>query len=201
MWDFGDGKGTSTLASPNYNYGVEGEFTVKLTVENGCGVSTFEQLIAVYLIPKVNFSSDVIRGCAPLKVNFQNKSSVDVNDWSWQFEGGSPLVSTAANPVVTFNKQGKYTVKLTVKNNNGSNASTKIKYIEVISPVLCPDRPKKKGPKITYSLVNLAGKELASGQTNGNITSVNISHIESGAYFIKVRETDDFTIRKITIAR
>lgn len=241
LWDFGDGKGTSTLASPNYNYGVEGEFTVKLTVENGCGVSTFEQLIAVYLIPKVNFSSDVIRGCAPLKVNFQNKSSVDVNDWSWQFEGGSPLVSTTANPVVTFNKQGKYTVKLTVKNNNGSNASTKIKYIEVISPVLCPDRPKKKGPKISeiagfydqelderaslsntvniypnpandlitiegahiisYSLVNLAGKELASGQTNGNITSVNISHIESGAYFIKVRETDDFTIRKITIAR
>ena len=54
---------------------------------------------------------------------------------------------------------------------------------------------------ISYSLVNLAGKELASGQTNGNITSVNISHIESGAYFIKVRETDDFTIRKITIAR
>ena len=134
-----------------------------------------------------------------------------------------------------------WVVKLTVKNNNGSNASTKIKYIEVISPVLCPDRPKKKGPKISeiggfynqelderaslsntvniypnpandiitiegdhiisYSLVNLAGKELASGQTNGNVTSVNISHIESGAYFIKVRETDDFTIRKITIAR
>jgi hypothetical protein len=35
-----------------------------------------------------------------------------------------------------------------VKNNNGTNSTTKIKYIEVVSPVLCPDRPNKKKLKI-----------------------------------------------------
>ena len=35
-----------------------------------------------------------------------------------------------------------------MKNNNGTNSTTKIKYIEVVSPVLCPDRPNKKKLKI-----------------------------------------------------
>jgi len=146
-WEFGDGK-TSTLPSPSHNYGVEGEFVVKLITENFCGFDTLERRVAIYLIPKVNFTSDVFKGCAPFNVNFQNTSSIDVNDWDWQFEGGTPNVSKDANPSVTFKKQGKYTVKLTVKNNNGTNSTTKIKYIEVVSPVLCPDRPNKKKLKI-----------------------------------------------------
>jgi len=146
-WEFGDGK-TSTLPSPSHNYGVEGEFVVKLITENFCGFDTLERRVAIYLIPKVNFTSDVFKGCAPFNVNFQNTSSIDVNDWDWQFEGGTPNVSKDANPSVTFKKQGKYTVKLTVKNNNGTNSTTKIKYIEVVSPVLCPDRPNKKKLKV-----------------------------------------------------
>ena len=46
------------------------------------------------------------------------------------------------NPVVVFNKKGKYTVKLTVKNTNGTNALTKTQYIQVLSPVLCPEHTK-----------------------------------------------------------
>ena len=44
--------------------------------------------------------------------------------------------------MVVFNKKGKYTVKLTVKNTNGTNALTKTQYIQVLSPVLCPEHTK-----------------------------------------------------------
>ncbi|MBK9271739.1 MAG: PKD domain-containing protein [Saprospiraceae bacterium] len=146
FWDFGDNK-SSTEQNPTHNYGVEGEFNVKLIVENECGIDTFEKLIAVYLIPKVNFASDTIKGCAPLNVRFIDKSSIDVIEWNWQFEEGSPMVSFDKNPTVRFNKAGRYTVKLTVKNTNGTNAETKLRYIEVISPIFCPKKPDKKGPK------------------------------------------------------
>lgn len=91
-WDFGDNK-TSTEANPSHNYGVEGEFNVRLITENECGIDTFDKLIAVYLIPKVNFKADTIRGCAPLNVVFTDQSSIDVLEWNWQFENGMPGVS------------------------------------------------------------------------------------------------------------
>ncbi len=143
FWDFGDGK-TSTMASPTHDYGVEGEFKVRLITENECGVDTSEKLIAIYLIPKVGFSSNKIKGCAPLTVQFKDESSVDVNEWSWQFESGAPLTSSVQNPVVTFSKAGKFTIKLSVKNSNGTNSSTKLKYIEVLSPLKCPKKTDKK---------------------------------------------------------
>ncbi|MBK7811411.1 MAG: PKD domain-containing protein [Saprospiraceae bacterium] len=146
FWDFGDNK-NSTEKNPTHNYGVEGEFNVRLIVENQCGIDTFEKIIAVYLIPKVNFAADTIRGCAPFNVKFLDRSSIDVIEWNWQFENGMPMVSFEQNPTVRFNSAGKYTIKLTVKNTNGTNAETKLRFIEVISPVLCPKKPNKKGPK------------------------------------------------------
>ncbi|MEP7197752.1 MAG: PKD domain-containing protein [Saprospiraceae bacterium] len=144
FWDFGDNSAGSSATSPTHNYGVEGEFKVKLITENECGIDTLEKLVAVYLIPKVNFSSDTIRGCAPLKINFLDRSSVDVLEWSWQFESGNPATSSSKNPTISFEKAGKYTVKLTVKNGNGTNSATKLKYIDVISPIKCPKHPPKK---------------------------------------------------------
>ncbi|MBK8483638.1 MAG: PKD domain-containing protein [Saprospiraceae bacterium] len=105
--------------NPVHDYNVEGEFDVRLIVQNECGLDTFDKHIAVYLVPKVNYTADTIKGCAPLTVNFKDKSSIDVIEWDWLFENGTPTTSNVKNPVVVFNKKGKYTVKLTVKNTNG----------------------------------------------------------------------------------
>ncbi|MFZ1424076.1 MAG: PKD domain-containing protein [Saprospiraceae bacterium] len=141
FWDFGDTKGSFEL-NPVHDYNVEGEFDVRLIVQNECGLDTFDKHIAVYLVPKVNYTADTIKGCAPLTVNFKDKSSIDVIEWDWLFENGTPTTSNVKNPVVVFNKKGKYTVKLTVKNTNGTNALTKTQYIQVLSPVLCPEHTK-----------------------------------------------------------
>jgi len=142
FWQFGDSK-TSTEANPVHDYGVEGEFDVRLIVSNDCGQDTFDKHIAVYLVPKVDFTADTIRGCVPFTVNFKDKSSIDVNEWNWEFENGNPATSTEKNPQVTYTKKGKYAVKLTVKNTNGNNGRTKLQYIVVVSSVLCPEKPKK----------------------------------------------------------
>ncbi|MGB4968985.1 MAG: PKD domain-containing protein [Saprospiraceae bacterium] len=141
FWDFGDNK-ASFEENPTHDYQVEGEFDVKLIVQNECGLDTFSKHIAVYLVPKVNFSADTIRGCAPFTVKFNEKASIDVTDWEWQFENGIPAFSTEKNPTVVFNKKGKYTIRLLVRNSNGSNVVTKVQYIQVLSPVLCPEYTK-----------------------------------------------------------
>ncbi len=141
FWNFGDSQ-ISFEKEPVHEYGSEGEFNVQLIVQNECGWDTFQKNIAVYLIPKVNYAADTLKGCAPLTVQFYDRSSIDVIEWDWQFENGSPSVSTSKNPKVVFSKPGKYTVKLTVRNTNGTNALTRVQYIQVVSPVLCPEHPK-----------------------------------------------------------
>jgi PKD repeat protein len=85
---------------------------------------------------------DTVVGCVPYKVQFFDKSSVDVIEWDWQFENGIPATSKEKNPIVIFDKIGKYAVKLDVKNTNGSNSRTKTQYIQVVSSVLCPEHTK-----------------------------------------------------------
>lgn len=138
FWNFGDNQ-ISFEKEPTHDYGVEGEFNVRLVTENECGWDTMDKKVAVYLIPKVNYSADTLIGCSPLTVQFYDKSSIDVIEWDWQFENGVPSVSSLKDPKVVFNKPGRYTVKLTVKNTNGTNALTRVQYIRVLSTVLCPE--------------------------------------------------------------
>lgn len=143
LWDFGDKK-VSFEKDPVHDYGVEGEFKVRLIAQNECGGDTIIKTIAVYLVPKVNFTVGSSIGCVPYRVQFFDKSSVDVIDWEWQFENGNPSTSKERNPIVVFDKKGKYTVKLTVKNTNGSNAVTRTQFIQVVSTALCPENTKTR---------------------------------------------------------
>jgi PKD repeat protein len=41
--------------------------------------------------------------------------------WEWKFDGGLPETSTDQYPVVAYNRQGEYTVTLTVSNAESSD--------------------------------------------------------------------------------
>lgn len=84
-------------------YNGEGEYQVRLIVTNSCGADTLNKIIAVYLIPKIDFSADTTILCGAGIVNFKSKTSSDVNFWSWQFDGGSPDISDLKDPVVRYN--------------------------------------------------------------------------------------------------
>ena len=85
--------------------------------------------------PTVDFTADVVAGCAPLTVTFSDKSSIDVIDWQWDVDGNGVVDYTAdPEPVHTYLTPGLYTVKLTVSNFVDSAVMTKVRYIRVTAP-------------------------------------------------------------------
>jgi cytochrome c len=73
--------------------------------------------------PVAAASADPVSGKAPLMVNFDASGSTGGNlDYSWNFMDGS--VSTAANPSHTFTLADSYPVKLTVTDDQGTQATS-----------------------------------------------------------------------------
>jgi gliding motility-associated-like protein len=76
-----------------------------------------------------DFSASVVKGCTPLTVQFQDKSTGPITQWFWDFGNGT--TSTAQNPVVTYTSAGNFTVRLIVRNDSLENYVTKANYIVV----------------------------------------------------------------------
>jgi PKD repeat protein len=131
-WSFGDGT-TSTLKNPIHKYSKAGKYTVTLTVTNAAGSNTIKKTsyITVVAKPVAAFSASPISGKVPLTVTFTDKSTGTPSSWKWSFGDGTS--STSKTAVHKYNKAGKYTVSLTVKNAAGSNTKTISSYITVKS--------------------------------------------------------------------
>ncbi|RPJ79708.1 MAG: PKD domain-containing protein [Alphaproteobacteria bacterium] len=97
--------------------------------------------------PVAAFSASPISGNVPLKVQFTDKSTGSPISRKWNFGDGT--FSTIKNPVHTYSKAGRYTVSLSIKNNNGSNTATKSSYI--VATVL-------RAPVAAFSASPLSGK-------------------------------------------
>lgn len=162
LWEFGDSK-TSADVSPTHVYSAEGDYNVRLIVTNDCGSDTMSQLVAVYLVPKIDFIADTTLICGFGEVQFTSKTSADVNSWSWIFDGASPDTSSSKNPVVYYDKKGTYSVKLTVRNSNGENSLIRQTYIRVISPVLCPEYIIYKNSELNGDIIFPIKKQDSEG--------------------------------------
>lgn len=57
----------------------------------------------------------------------------NITSRNWEFPGGSPATSIAANPVVTYAEPGLYAATLTVSNTVGQSSATRTEYVRVIS--------------------------------------------------------------------
>jgi len=79
--------------------------------------------------PVAAFTASPTSGTKPLKVQFTDKSTGSPTSWKWDFGDGT--TSTTHNPLHTYIKKGKLTVKLTVKNAAGTSTKTMTSYITV----------------------------------------------------------------------
>ncbi len=129
-WDFGDGE-TGTEASPAHNYEADGDYTVTLIASNACGNDTTQQVVTILMPPVAGISSGTTTGCAGLEVAFSASPQGDGLTYEWVFEGGSPSVSTDANPVVTYATPGVYGSVLIVTNAAGSDTMEQADYVLV----------------------------------------------------------------------
>ncbi len=124
-WDLGNGA-TSIFQNPGAIYVVPGSYTVILTVTNAGGQSTITKTnyIVVYSNPQIDFSASPTEGCAPLPVQFKDKTiagSGVVNSWLWDFGDGNN--STVQNPLHTYTLSDTFDVSLLVTNSAGCKAS------------------------------------------------------------------------------
>jgi len=139
-WSFGDGTFATT---PNAikTYAVAGTYQIKLVANFGsCGDSIIKKIVVMPKPTAAFTSADTVACSAPLKVNFNNKSTNEVS-WSWNFGDGG--TSTWQTPSHVYNSTGNYTVQLIVTNANGcTDTIIKTKFIKIQPPkVLLADLP------------------------------------------------------------
>ena len=82
--------------------------------------------------PRVEFTSNVRNGTAPLMVIFSDQSSgTGQLTYAWDFTNDGVIDSTIQNPSFTYTTAGTYSVNLTVTNAAGSDSKLKTGYITV----------------------------------------------------------------------
>ena len=96
------------------------------------------------------FSADVMSGCAPLTVQFDDHTPVDAESWNWNFEGGTPASSTSPKPSVVFNEPGVYTVTVEIKDADGNIISKQQDDISVLEEPIVDFKTTVSGPIVVF---------------------------------------------------
>ncbi len=86
--------------------------------------------------PKADLSNEVLVVCQGNSLQFSDVSyNGTVGTRTWTFEGGTPAVSTMANPTVVYNQPGIFKVSLEVSNANGSSSIVRDSIVVVYAAV------------------------------------------------------------------
>ena len=112
-WDFGDGSGTTTGSSVKHQYSNEGDYTVKLTVENGTCSAEETKIISVSSGLSVDFTFDPDPALVNSPVTFTIVGYNPSYTYTWgssAFSGPKPI--TGNTWTHTFTSTGTYDVTL-----------------------------------------------------------------------------------------
>jgi PKD repeat protein len=77
------------------------------------------------------FTANRTTGTGTTTVKFTDTSSGDITGWAWDFNGDGKTDSIEKNPSYTYNRNGNYTVTLTVSGPHCENTLTKQAYIKI----------------------------------------------------------------------
>ncbi|MAS34256.1 MAG: hypothetical protein CL610_09620 [Anaerolineaceae bacterium] len=134
-WNFGDGSEPSSDRDPLHIYENAGEYTVTLIVSGPGGTDEAQGTITVIQPdepPVAAFDVFPQSGPAPLEVQFTNQAAGEELTFEWNF-GDATDVSTARDPLHTYQSAGEYTVRLTVTGPGGSSSAEKV--VSVTAPI------------------------------------------------------------------
>ena len=132
-WDFGDGKKGSGEKT-SHTYSTPGSYVVTLKITDNQGyVDSTTGVVEVFSNPVASFTCSPQNGIAPLIVMFDASASYDmdgkIRNYKWLF--GEGTTSQGKKVSHTYANGGKFTVTLTVTDNDGWTDSA-TKTIEVI---------------------------------------------------------------------
>jgi len=81
------------------------------------------------------FSSNTQAICLGQTVSFNDNSYHNVTSRTWTFEGGTPATSSDANPTVTYNSSGNFSVTLEVTDGSNNETVVETNYVAVLNNV------------------------------------------------------------------
>jgi gliding motility-associated-like protein len=138
FWVFGDGT-TSAIQNPVKKYSAPGSYPVTLYVKSavGCVSDTFNQTIVVNKSPTAAFSIDP-SACEKQPVTITNLSTSEnglITKWFWDFGDGTSINNQNGNAFTkSYDKAGRYAVRLKVEANNGCKSDTTTQLVDVLPP-------------------------------------------------------------------
>jgi len=93
----------------------------EIKVKDACGNTANDSIyIYTYDIPALSISSDIVAGCPPLTVHFNENINSEYNFYNWSFGNSMNAdYSNEQNPVYTFEQSGIYDVSLEVVTKEG----------------------------------------------------------------------------------
>lgn len=164
-WNFGDGTTDTTSQPPTHNYSKAGIYPVKLVISDnsGCISDTLKKDVTIATYPVVAFFSKDTCSGRPLQLT--DRSSVEVgtiNQWYWDLGNGN--TASIQNPVITYQRSGRYAVRLAVNTKEGCRSDTVSKHITV--------RPS---PSINLQFANICYGKKADFRGINNNQAVPIS--------------------------
>ncbi|MFP4662792.1 MAG: choice-of-anchor L domain-containing protein [Bacteroidales bacterium] len=137
----GGNGGPYTLTLQNGDI-VPSEFTLHpeesqwwyLTLTDDCGTPAVQDslFIPVWELPPNNFTSDIVEGCPPLQVQF-NELNPD-NGYSYHWNFGDEGFGFMKNPAHEYEQEGFYDVSLTVKDTHGCKTKKTINDMIEVFP-------------------------------------------------------------------
>ncbi len=230
-WNFTQGiPGTSNEPRQLVRYPLKGTFPVSLTVENtaGANTKTISKAITVRdrFKPTAIFSASSRQISLGSEVIFTDLSTGGPTSWLWYFEGGTPEYSEQKQPVVAYNLDGTYDVKLIVKNNAGIDSIAKEGFIQVgnsavndadmkftnlklyPNPVnqgnqIITDFNLKENEFIKFDIIDQEGrliKELWHDQVKEgpNRFSFSTAHLSPGLYYLRISNFKSGILQMLT---
>lgn len=120
-WDFGDGRnsGWTTSAAPRtVVYNKAGTYSALIIDSNVCGMDSAIYTVTVRDPIQIDLTADFSKlgnnGCAPVTIDFFDKTIGRMNYRRWNF--GNGITSGASNPTYTYTTPGEYIFSLTQGN-------------------------------------------------------------------------------------
>lgn len=137
--------------------------------------------------PTSNYNASSLMICEGDSIEFVESSSDFPNSWQWDFEGGSPLVSTQNQQWVTYNSQGLYDVQLISSNLNGTDTLMNVDQVTVNplpnAPITVNSNQLSTDPGMTYTW-------YWDGFVVTGANSETISVNQGGYYWVEVADAN-----------
>jgi PKD repeat protein len=144
--------------------------------------------------PEADFKANPRSGPAPLRVHFDNYSDGDYDSCRWSF-GDDDASGDCADPDHTYEKPGRYTVRLQVRGPGGEDTKKREDYITVYAQ---PEAKFSASPTsgvapLTVNFVNLSTGDYdtciwvyGDGSTHAACSNINHIYTTPGVYTVNL---------------